>query len=288
VLLGTLLAGGTVFMTARFDPALVLSALKTERLTVMIGAPSLYALLAEYAGRKGIVPIDAPFLRLISSAGAPLDGATKALAENAFGLTLHNGYGITECGPSISLTSIEAPRRDCAVGRILRGIETRLADANGNTAVPGETGELWVKSPGVMRGYYNAPEETAAVIRDGWFRTGDLARIEDGNLFIAGRCKDMVIRFGFNVYPAEVEGVLNSHHDVARSAVIGREVNGAEELFAFVQPASGASLTIEQLRDFAAIKLAPYKQPSRIAILDALPMSPAGKILKSELANLVA
>lgn len=288
VLLGTLLAGGTVVLTARFDPAFVLSALKTEGLSVMIGAPSLYALLAEYAGRKGIAPIEAPSLRLMSSAGAPLDQATKALAENAFGQTLHNGYGITECGPSISLTAIDAPRRDCAVGRILPGIETRLADAHGHSVAPGETGELWVKSPGVMCGYYNAPDETAAAIRDGWFRTGDLARVEDGNLFIVGRCKDMIIRFGFNVYPAEIEGVLNGHHGVARSAVIGHEANGVEEILAFVQPASGANLTTEELRDFAAAKLAPYKQPSRISIMNALPMSPAGKILKSELANLAA
>jgi acyl-CoA synthetase (AMP-forming)/AMP-acid ligase II len=139
-----------------------------------------------------------------------------------------------------------------------------------------------------MRGYYRAAEETAAVVRDGWFRTGDLARIEDGNLFIVGRCKDMVIRFGFNVYPAEVEGVLNGYYGVARSAVIGREVNGVEELFAFVQPAPGANLTSEQLRDFAAAELAPYKRPSRISIVEALPMSPAGKILKSELACIAA
>jgi long-chain acyl-CoA synthetase len=288
VLLGTLAAGGTVFLTARFDPSFVFSALQDQRLTVMIGAPSLYALLAEYAGRKGSVPIEAPALRLMSSAGAPLDEATKALAENAFGQTLHNGYGITECGPSISLTAIETPRSDCAVGRILPGIETRLADTNGNKVEPGEIGELWVKSPGVMRGYYRAPEETAEVICDGWFRTGDLARIEDGNLFIVGRCKDMVIRFGFNVYPAEVEGVLNGHDGVARSAVIGRQVNGVEELFAFVQLAPGANLTSSQLLDFAAARLAPYKRPSRIAILNALPMSPAGKILKSELASLAA
>jgi acyl-CoA synthetase (AMP-forming)/AMP-acid ligase II len=285
VLLGTLYAGATVYLTSRFDPAFVLGALKNDGLSVMIGAPSLYALLAEYAERKNLIPIPAPKLRLMSSAGAPLDAATKALAEKAFGQTLHNGYGITECGPTISLTALDAPRTDCAVGRILPGIETRLVGAENKDAHAGEAGELWVKSRGVMKGYYRAPEETAAAVTNGWFHTGDLARIEDGNLFIVGRAKEMIIRFGFNVYPAEVEGVLNAHPNVARSAVIGKSVNGTEEIFAFVQPAEGTALSEDAVKTFATSQLAPYKWPSRIVIVDALPMSPAGKILKSELAQ---
>jgi long-chain acyl-CoA synthetase len=285
VLLGTLLAGGSVYLTSRFDPAFILAALKNDGLSVMIGAPSFYALLAEYGARKNILPIAAPSLRLMSSAGAPLDAATKAAAEKAFGQTLHNGYGITECSPTISLTSPDAPRSDCAVGRILPGIETRVVNASGDDMPSGEAGELWVKSPGVMQGYYNAPEETAAAVTDGWFKTGDLARLEDGNLFIVGRCKEMIIRFGFNVYPAEVEGVLNGHPDVARSAVIGHQINGSEEILAFVQRTPGAEVTVDELRDMASANLAPYKQPSRITFIDALPMSPAGKVLKSELAD---
>jgi len=285
VLLGTLVAGGTVYLTSRFDPAFVLKALKGDGLSVMIGAPSFYALLAEYAERKG--SIDAPSLRLMSSAGAPLDAATKALAEKAFGRTLHNGYGITECGPTISLTSPDAPRTDCTVGRILPGIETRLTDADSNDVASGEAGELWVRSPGVMQGYYRAPTETTAAVHDGWFRTGDLARIDDEHLFIVGRCKEMIIRFGFNVYPAEIEGVLNGHAGVARSAVIGKTVDGTEEIFAFVQTAPDSALTVEQVSEYATAKLAPYKRPSRITVMNALPMSPAGKILKSELAALI-
>ncbi len=284
VLLGTLLSGGTVHLTSRFDPVSILGALKNDGISVMLGAPSLYALLAEYAGRKALVPIPGERLRLISSAGAPLDTATKAIAEHAFGRTLHNGYGITECGPSISLTPLDAPRGDCAVGRILPGIETRCVGPDGTEAAAGETGDLLVRSPGLMNGYYRAEQETAAVIdRDGWFRTGDLARLEDGNLFIVGRSKDLIIRFGFNVYPAEVEGVLNGHPGVARSAVIGRPIDGSEEILAFVQPAPDARVTADELAAYAAERLVSYKRPSRIHLMAALPMSPAGKILKAEL-----
>ena len=143
---------------------------------------------------------------------------------------------------------------------------------------------MWVRGPGIMKGYYRAPDETAAAVdAEGWFRTGDLARIEDGNFFV-GRCKELIIRFGFNVYPAEIEGVLNAHPAVARSAVIGKQVNGTEDVLAFVHLADGASATTDELSDYAASKLAPYKRPSKIVILPAMPLSPTGKILKSELA----
>ncbi|HTT96923.1 MAG TPA: AMP-binding protein [Rhizomicrobium sp.] len=283
VLLGALVSGAAVHLTSRFDPAAALKAIEHDRLSVMIGTPSMYALLCEYAARtkREIVK---PALRLISSAGAPLDAATKANTERAFGQTLHNGYGITECSPTITLTALDAPRSDCAIGRVLPGIETRLVDSDGNDTAVGETGELWIRSPGVMKGYYKAPEETAlALTTDSWFKSGDLARFDDGNLFIVGRAKDLIIRFGFNVYPAEVEGVLNGFQGVARSAVIGIKNGNSEDVIAFVQPSPGSALTEAALADHAAANLAPYKRPSKITLLDALPMSPAGKILKHEL-----
>ena len=280
VLLGSLHYGASVQLVSRFDPAAALKALH-DGVSVMIGTPSMYGMIAEYATRKGAAPIAAPALRLISSAGAPLDAATKATVETAFGQTLHNGYGITECSPTITLTPLDAPRADCGIGRLLPGIEAKIEG--------GETGELFVRSRGVMKGYYKAPEETAAVIdAEGWFRTGDLARFEDGSWFIAGRAKEMIIRFGFNVYPAEIEGVLNAHPAVARSAVIGRQKDGSEEILAFIDPAPGSTATVAQLADYAASKLAPYKRPSEILLVPNMPLSPAGKILKSELAALAA
>jgi acyl-CoA synthetase (AMP-forming)/AMP-acid ligase II len=266
VLLGSLLAGATVHLVSRFDPAAALSA----DISVMIGTPTMYAMLAEYAQRKKAKPRS---LRLISSAGAPLDAATKAAAESALGRTLHNGYGITECGPTIALTPLDAPRNDCGIGRLIPGVEAKLV-----------ADELYVRSPGVMKGYYKSPEETAAAIDgEGWFRTGDLARFEDGSWFIAGRAKEMIIRFGFNVYPAEIEGVLNAHPSVARAAVIGRAKDGTEDILAFIHAAPGTAPTSAELADYAAAQLAPYKRPTEIHLLAEMPLSPAGKILKNEL-----
>jgi acyl-CoA synthetase (AMP-forming)/AMP-acid ligase II len=140
-----------------------------------------------------------------------------------------------------------------------------------------------------MRGYYRSPEDTAAAIdEEGWFNTRDLARLEDGNLFIVGRTKDLIIRFGFNVYPAEVEAVLNGHPAIARSAVIGRTIEGDEEIVAFVQPFPDSTLTTSEVAQHAARNLAAYKRPSHIFVLSELPVTPTGKIVKPELAKIAA
>jgi long-chain acyl-CoA synthetase len=283
VLLGSLLSGAEIHLPSRFDPAKVFAALRSGDTSVMIGTPSMYALLVEHANRKGLAPIAAPALRLISTAGAPLDAATKADAEAAFGQTVHNGYGISECGPSIALTSLDAPRSDCSVGQLLPGVEAKLMN-DGIEALSGAVGELWVRSPGVMKGYYKAPGETQQAIDDaGWFRTGDLARLEGGHLFIVGRAKEMIIRFGFNVYPAEVEAVLNAHPKVLRSAVVGRAQNGTEEIVAFVQLNPGVDAAAAELDDYSASRLAPYKRPNETILVGEMPMSANGKILKAQL-----
>lgn len=285
VLISGLLSGAQIHLAPRFDPAAILKSIADDGITALIGTPGMYAMLAEYATRNGLAPLARPALRLISAAGAPLDLATKTAAETVFGLTLHNGYGITETAPTLTLTRLDDPRKDCSVGRLLPGIEAKLSSPDGHAVPAGEAGELSVRGPGVMKGYYKAPEETAAAVDyDGWFRTGDLARIVDGTVFIVGRAKEMIIRYGFNVYPAEVEGVLNAHPAVARSAVIGRPADGGEEVVAFVQLAQGATASLADLADHAARQLAPYKRPSAIVPMDTLPASPTGKILKSELA----
>lgn len=283
VMLGALVSGSQVHLVPRFAPNLLLAALARDAISVVIGTPSMYALTCEYAERNGIGEVEAFALRLISSAGAPLDLATKNRVESLFRRVLHNGYGITECSPTLTLTRLDAPRADCSVGHLLPGIEAKLIDSNG-CEVAGDTGELVVRGPGVMKGYYRAADETAAAVdRAGWFRTGDLARIESGNVFIVGRSKELIVRFGFNVFPAEVEGVLNGHPAVARSAVIGRTADGSEEVLAFVQLVAGKEISDDALSAFASERLAPYKRPSKIRILPTLPMSPTGKILKSEL-----
>ena len=162
-------------------------------------------------------------LRRLAVAGAPLDVTLKSKIEAEFGLPLSNGYGITECAPAIAGARVDSPSSDDAVGSLITGIEARLVKPGGGAAALGEVGELHVRGPNVMRGYYRDPERTASVIdADGWFNTGDLARFEDDILYIVGRTKELIIRSGFNVYPAEVEAVLNEHPTVVQSAVTGR------------------------------------------------------------------
>jgi long-chain acyl-CoA synthetase len=287
ILLGSLYHGATLYLTPRFDPAAMFAAIERDRISFIHGAPSLYALLAEYAKSKGIARIPSHALRVIAASGAPLDPATKAAAESLFGLTLNNGYGVTECAPTISQTRLDRPRADCSVGAIWPGVEAKLVGADGATVVPGEIGELHVRGPNLMKGYYRAPEETkAAIDAEGWFNTSDLARFEGDHLFIAGRAKELIIRFGFNVYPPEIETVLNAHPGVIQSAVIGRSVGGSEDIVAFVQLAPNAQVTIAELADHAARQLTPYKRPTEIFMLPSLPAGPNGKILKSTLAPL--
>jgi acyl-CoA synthetase (AMP-forming)/AMP-acid ligase II len=289
VLLGSFASGAEVQLLARFDPASLLAKLENAGTTILIGTPAMYSMVAEYAARKNISRLPAPALRIVTTAGAPLDAATKAKAEALLGLPLRNGYGITECSPTITLGDIDAPSSDLSVGRPLSGIETRLVSASGADVAPGEIGELWVRGPGVMKGYYRAPEETAHVMdAGGWFKTGDLARTEDGNFTIVGRSKEMLIRFGFNVYPAEIEGVLNSHPRVARAAVLGNAGTGGEEIAAFVELRCGEKLREAELAEYAARSLAAYKRPSSYIFVDTLPLTPAGKVLKSALAAQLA
>ena len=287
VVLGALYHGATLHLTPRFDPAATLAAIESDRLTFIIGAPSLFAMLAEYAKSKGIGQVPKGALRVIAAAGAPLDPATKAAAEALLGLPLNNGYGVTECAPSISQTRLDRPRGDCSVGPIWPGVEVKLTDPNGAPVAPGEIGELRVRGPGLTKGYYRALEETAAAMdADGWFNTRDLARFEDDHLFIAGRAKELIVRFGFNVYPPEVETVLNAHPAVTQSAVIGRSTAGTEDIIAFVQPAPDVTISDVELADHAAKQLAPYKRPTEIFVLRSLPTGANGKILKAALGPL--
>ena len=149
---------------------------------------------------------------------------------------------------------------------------------------------MWVRGPNVMKGYYHAPEEKAAAINpEGWFNTRDLARLENGSLFIVGRTKDLIVRFGENVYPAEVEAVLNAHPAVVRSAVIGRTVEGTkggEEIVAFVQLAPSSTTSETELAQHAAQYLVPYKRPSQILLVPSMPLTPTGKVVKGELAKM--
>ena len=284
VLLGSLLSGSTLYLVSRFDPVSARMTLEKERITVVLGVPSTFTQLLQYAKMRKLEKFQLPALRIIASSGAPLDYAVKADVEKTFGLPLHNGYGVTECSPNIAQADIDEIRTDTSVGKIFPGVEVKLIGGDGKPVPEGEVGELYVHGPGVMRGYYRAAEETAAAVdAAGWFNTRDLARLEGRNLFIVGRTKDLIVHSGFNVYPAEVEAVLNSHFGVMQSAVIGRPVVGDEEVIAFVQLSEGADITPTELAQHAAKHLAPYKWPSKILIVPSMPLTPTGKIAKTAL-----
>jgi long-chain acyl-CoA synthetase len=288
VFLGTLLSGATIYLEPRFDPMAARLTLEKERITVMLGVPSMFSQFLQYAKMRKLQSLKLPALRIISCSGAPLPPAIKSSVEALFGLPLHHGYGITECSPNVAQVRLDVPpRKDSSVGPMFPGVEARLVGGDGQPVPKGEVGELWVRGPNIMKGYYRAPEETAAAINaEGWFNTRDLARFEDGNLFIVGRTKDLIIRSGFNVYPAEVEAVLNAHPAVAESAVIGRMTQGNEDILAFVQASPGLHLTETDLAEHAAKHLVTYKRPSRIFIVSTMPMTPSGKIAKSDLAKI--
>jgi acyl-CoA synthetase (AMP-forming)/AMP-acid ligase II len=284
VLLGALMHGAAVHFLARFTPPAFFKALTQDAVSVVLGAPSMLSLLLEYASERNQAAPDAPSLRILSVSGAPLELPLKNAAEAFFGIPLHHGYGITECGPTIAQIRPGLERADCAVGPLLPGVQARLAGEDGLPAKDGDPGELFVRSPSVMRGYYRDPARTQAVLDpEGWFRTGDLARLDGDELIITGRANDLIIRFGFNVYPGEVEAVLARHEAVLQAAVAGRPGAQGEEILAFIVPRAGYAPDIPELAQHAAEHLTSYKRPTRFFVLHALPLTPTGKIDKRRL-----
>ncbi|HUW37913.1 MAG TPA: AMP-binding protein [Rhodocyclaceae bacterium] len=288
IMLSTLHGGATLMLAARFEPERLARALAEEGVTVLHGVPAIYAKLLEW-GRRQAERLAAPQLRTAQAGGAPLDQALKDDFEAVFGVVLANGYGMTESSPTIAQTRLDRPRSDCSVGQPIPRISVRIVK-DGADAAPGEVGELWLRGPNVMRGYYRDPEQTrAAIDAEGWLNSGDLARqAADGALFIVGRSKELIIRSGFNVYPVEVEQVINSHPEVVHSAVVGRAVPGNEEVVAYVEAAPGSGLTGEALADFLRERLSPYKRPAEIVLVDRLPATASGKILKAQLRRMAA
>jgi len=289
VFLGSLFHGAEVRLVPRFSPEVTARALEEEGVSVLQGVPLMFQRLLAFAEARGR-PLRPQRLRYASAGGAPLDVELKRQVEAMLGLPLHNGYGLTEASPTTHMTRPEEPADDDTVGPPLPHVEQRIVDpASGRVLPVGEVGELQVRGPGVMRGYYRDPEETARVLLPGgWLRTGDLGRIDHrGRLYVVGRLKELIIRSGFNVYPPEVEAVLQQHPAVAVAAVIGWPVAGNEEVVAVIEPVHGARLDLDELRAFAAERLAPYKRPQHWIVLEQIPKTPAGKVLKAKLRDLL-
>ena len=288
-LVSTMMFGATNVVAAKYDPAHLARSVTENGISILAGVPATYQRLLAYKITADIARLPSGRLRSMSVAGAPLDLALKGRVETEFGMPLTNAFGITECSPGISSVRNDDPRSDDTVGTILPGIDTRIVRADGTLVADGDVGELHVRGPNVMLGYYKAKDLTAkAVDPEGWFATGDLARFSGPYLYIVGRAQEMIIRSGFNVYPAEVEAVINEHRAVLQSAVVGRAVDGNEEIIALVQLMPGASLAPDELSQFVAPLLTAYKRPSRFVVLDQFPTGSTGKILKHKLKELAA
>lgn len=289
VFLAALYAGAELIVADRFDPAMCLSNFETLGVSGVFGVPAMFAKLVDHARERNITHAQRaqfwPRLRFMYSGGAPLDPAIKQKTEDLFGLPLLNGYGMTESAPTISQVRFNEPLDNCSVGKPLPGLEVRVVNTDGRDVAQGEVGELHVRGPNVMLGYYRNPVATAAAIdAHGFLNTGDLVRLDDdGNIHIAGRSKELIIHSGFNVYPPEVEGVISKHPQVLLCAVIGEAVEGNENVLAYVQRVAGSELDEATLQAFIKPLLTAYKRPSRIEFMEPLPTAPSGKVLKHKL-----
>jgi acyl-CoA synthetase (AMP-forming)/AMP-acid ligase II len=286
VLMASLHAGAGLVMRSRFDPADVFDALAHHGVTQLQGPPTLFQRLLGWLDEQGIDHPIAPALRYVYTGAAPMTLPLKQAVEQRFGLPLHHGYGLSEYAGALCVARMNEHRPDTAAGHLVEGAELRIVDAQGQDVAPGETGEIWMRGTGLMPGYFRDLEATAEVMRPGgWYASGDLGRLgPDGALFVVGRLKDMIIRSGFNVYPVEVESVLSTCPGVARVAVAGHTLpDGNEEIIAFVEPQAGVLIDTPRLLAHAAHQLAPYKRPSHVVVVDTLPMTLSGKVLKREL-----
>lgn len=287
VLISSLLAGAQLVMRPQFDPDDLLDALAHHGVSQLQGPPALFSRLLSHLQERGIQRPDAPALRYLYTGAGPLDLALKQRVEAAFGQALHHGYGLSEYAGSVHLTRLGEQRPDTSAGYAVAEAEVQVTDpATGQPLPLGERGELWIRGRGLMPGYFRDPVGTAAVMREGgWYASGDLGEMHaDGALFVVGRLKEMIIRSGFNVYPAEVETALNTHPSVQRAAVVGRTVDdGNEEIVAFVELRPGAALDTDAVQAHLRDLLAPYKRPSHIVALTELPTNTNGKVLKRTL-----
>jgi long-chain acyl-CoA synthetase len=265
-----------------FNPDAVLDAITRFRVQSMAGVPTMYVYLLNHAGADHY---DTSSMRSWGSGAAPLPLEIVEPFEKKFGGRLVEGYGLTEVSPVVTSTRLSAPRKPGSVGQPLPGVEVAILDADDRALPVGETGEIGVRGPNVMLGYYGLPDETARALRNGWLHTGDVGRLDaDGFLYIVERKKDLIIRGGFNVYPREVEEVLYAHPAVAEAAVVGmRDPLMGEEVCAFVVLKGGAATDADALIDFCRSRLAKYKCPREVRFVPSLPKNPVGKILRKEL-----
>ncbi len=287
VVLGlTLGVGAAISVVDHFHPAETLARVRDDGVTMIAAVPPIYD--AWLALDDATAPNDAfAHVRLCVSGATALHPETARALRARFGVVVHDGYGLTEASPVVTTSAIASDNRSGSVGPPLPGVEVRLLDYEGNPVLADDPGEIVVRGHNVFAGYWNDPDATAKVLRDGWLYTGDIAVADaDGWLTLVDRAKDLIIVSGFNVYPGEVEDALRSHPDVEDVAVIGEpHPRTGETVVAYVVPRSGHTPDPVELLRYGARRLARYKLPTRVEVVDALPRSLVGKLSRSALAG---
>ncbi len=283
VILGlTLRVGATAVLVERFEPVQSLELIEKHGVTVLFGAPPMFI---AWLNTPGIESYDVSKVRLAVSGAAPLPAAVLEEFERRIGITIWEGYGLTETAPAVTSNVVGPVAKPGSIGRPLPGVEVRIVDEHGDDVEEGDPGELMVRGPNVFGGYWRQQGATEQAFRDGWFRTGDIGYADDdGYVFLIDRSKDLVIVSGFNVYPREVEEVLARHPKVAEAAVIGVPhpyTGEAVKAICVLRPGTMASE--EEIIEFCRKSLARFKCPQTVEFVPELPHHVTGKVLKRAL-----
>jgi long-chain acyl-CoA synthetase len=266
-------------MLPRFDPDKALEIIERDRATIFQGVPTMYNAMLHAESRE---ERDTSTLRLCMSGGSAMPEELMRRFEEAFDCIILEGYGLSETSPVASFNHPGRERKPGSIGTPIEGVEMKVVDDDGREVPRGTVGEIVIKGHNVMKGYWNRPDATDEAILDGWFRTGDMAKVDDdGYFFIVDRKKDLIIRGGYNVYPREIEEVLYEHPAVQEAAVVSvPDEKLGEEVGAAVVLKAGEQLEPDELRSFVKERVASYKYPRRVWFVDELPKGPTGKILK--------
>ena len=269
-----------------FDPEAVFQLIEKYQVNQFIGVPTMYQLLLNHPAAD---QYDTSSLKRCTISAAPVTEELYRAFTTKFNCKMYEGYGLTEASPSVALCRPGMPRKEGSTGVPIPGVEVKIVDLDDNELPAGQQGEIVVKGPNVMLGYYKRPEETEEALRGGWLHTGDVGYLdEEGYLFITDRIKDMIIKGGYNIYPSEIEGYLEAHPAVAEVSVIGiPDEKYGEQIMAFIVRMPEKELSEEEIIEFAKSKMTPFKAPAKVKFVDGLPKSLVGKVLKKELRKLI-
>ncbi|MEM7141562.1 MAG: AMP-binding protein [Actinomycetota bacterium] len=277
----TMWVGATLILVERFDPTSMIELIEHEQVSVLAGPPTMWAALTQV---EGVTADTFSSLRIAVSGAAAIPDRVVKDAQDRLGFRIHEGYGLTETSPSVTVAWGDAPIG--SIGRPIPGVEMRLVDEDGDDVYIGDAGEVLVRGPNVFVGYLDDEETTARVLdAEGWLHTGDMAVVnDDGYLFLVDRAKDLIIVSGFNVYPAEVERVLATHPAVEEAGVVGvPHPHSGEAVKAFVVAKADRAVEEDELIEWCATELARYKCPGKVDFVDEIPRGLGGKVLRREL-----